>query len=274
MKRSAITLEPLNKKEQVLRRIIFFLAELFAVCSAVYFLCTGERTRMAVAAATVFLLLIPVILERLAKRRLHPFAYVLGILYALGPMLGHSYRLYFILPRWDELLHFTGGVVFAMIGFEIAASDCNSDHGGWYIALFGLCFSMALSLLWEFFEYGMDLFFGTDMQNDTLIHSIISYALGDKTGYTGSLNGIHDVIVDAAPLGLDGYIDIGLHDTMADTMAESLGAVLAAAAFIASRGGLSGFRRESREAEGRHGKALPVRTDALTACGSYKEGDA
>ena len=39
------------------------------------------------------------------------------------------------------------------------------------------CFSMTIGVLWEFFEFAMDCFFHTDMQKDTVIHSIHTVTL-------------------------------------------------------------------------------------------------
>ncbi len=41
-----------------------------------------------------------------------------------------------------------------------------------FLALVAFCFSMTIGVLWEFFEFGMDFFFGTDMQRDTVVHAI------------------------------------------------------------------------------------------------------
>jgi hypothetical protein len=36
------------------------------------------------------------------------------------------------------------------------------------------CFSMTIGVLWEFFEFGMDVIFRTDMQKDTILPVISS----------------------------------------------------------------------------------------------------
>lgn len=42
---------------------------------------------------------------------------------------------------------------------------------------------MTIGVLWEFFEFFMDTFLHTDMQKDTIIHTIHSVTL-DPTGAT------------------------------------------------------------------------------------------
>ena len=49
-----------------------------------------------------------------------------------------------------------------------------------------------------------------DMQDDTIIHGLTSYLLGDSLGMTGSILNIQSVSVNGVRLPVDGYIDIGL----------------------------------------------------------------
>ena len=92
--------------------------------------------------------------------------------------------------------------------------------------IFALCFSLAISVLWEFVEYGADIFLGMDMQDDTVVNHITSYMLGTEKGVTGSIKDIQSVVINGAALPVDGYIDIGLHDTMLDMLWESGGALV------------------------------------------------
>jgi hypothetical protein len=112
------------------------------------------------------------------------------------------------------------------------------------LAIFGLCCSMALSVAWEFVEYGLDLWLGLDTQTDTVIHTIVSATLGRDAGIAEPVTNINDVIVGGRSLGVGGYLDIGLIDTMHDLMIESLGAVIAAIPVIVRKGRHTVFRRE------------------------------
>ncbi len=102
-------------------------------------------------------------------------------------------------------------------------------------ALFALFFSMTLAAVWEFIEYGCDLFLGTDMQQDTIVSFIHSYLLGGEAGEIGALENIADVIINGQPLGVGGYLDIGLHDTMQDMLVETLGAAVYTALLLIDR---------------------------------------
>ena len=100
--------------------------------------------------------------------------------------------------------------------------------------IFALCFSMAIAVLWEFCEFGADTFLGMDMQDDTVIHSLTSYLLGESLGDTGSIENIQSVVVNG--VALPGYIDIGLTDSMLDMLLETLGAIVTCLALWLDKG--------------------------------------
>ena len=86
---------------------------------------------------------------------------------------------------------------------------------------------MAVGVLWEFFEWSMDYFFGKDMQKDTIVHSFHSVMLDDtKSNIPVAVDNIHEVIIDGYKLPFDGYLDIGLFDTMKDLAVAALGAAI------------------------------------------------
>ena len=86
---------------------------------------------------------------------------------------------------------------------------------------------MTIGVLWEFFEFGMDLFFGTDMQKDTVIHAIHTVTLDPTlSNKVVTIPNITDVAVNGESLGLGGYLDIGIIDTMKDLFVNFIGAVV------------------------------------------------
>ena len=89
---------------------------------------------------------------------------------------------------------------------------------------------MTIGVLWEFFEFGMDQFFGKDMQKDTIIQSFQTVLLDPAKGTLPiTVDDIRDVIIvksdgSQTALGLGGYLDIGLLDTMKDLFVNFIGA--------------------------------------------------
>ena len=76
-------------------------------------------------------------------------------------------------------------------------------------------------------KFGMDTLIGYDMQKDTVIHTIRSVTL-DPAGHNVPyvISGISETAVNGQELGLGGYLDIGLIDTMQDLIVNFIGAVI------------------------------------------------
>lgn len=200
------------------------LCEVFTVFTIITLLAGGESDRLALAFGTLLLVLLPMLLEKLFHCRICLSVYMFALAYAIGPMLGHCWKLYYTVPVWDKLLHISGGVMFAILGayfFDLLAKSKELPIAR---TIFALCFSMAIAVLWEFYEFGADTFLGMDMQDDTVIYGLTSYLLGDTLGVTGSIANIQSVTVNG--IALPGYIDIGLIDTMLDMLLETAGAIV------------------------------------------------
>ncbi len=220
-----------RKETDLIRRIVWLLDIFFCLGCLIYSL--GVSVWHVIAcAATVVLVSLPLLFERLFKIRLSLGFFVCCSLYALGPMIGEVFRLYYVTSWWDELLHLIGGIVFARIGL-ILLGFLNRKSTTALCVVFALCFSMAVSVVWEICEYGMDSIAGTDAQQDEIVTSIHSYRLGGEAGLVGDIDPVESTVING-PNGtrIDGYLDIGLHDTMGDLLFETLGAVAFAGHFL------------------------------------------
>lgn len=214
----------MKKKEKTIRYLLIALCELLTLGNVLRFSITGQWDRLLLTLLTIVLILVPEGIERLFHCRINQGMYLTAVLYAIGPMLGHCNNLYYIIPFWDKVLHILGGVMFVFLGvflFELL----GGDQKRWTLCcVFALCFSLAVSVLWEFYEFGSDRFFGTDTQADSIIHSITSHMLHSEIGEVGTITDIQHVTLNGDPLDLGGYLDIGLIDTMMDLLLEALGA--------------------------------------------------
>ena len=218
----------MNSKEKIIciiRNVIFILCLAFSIFSVLVFLIKSKFDSFALALVTVALIFVPDIICRIFRCRMNTVAYIAMLIYALCPLLGHSYKLYYIIPCFDKILHTVGGFAFAMLGSYIVLIIQKAGKPSLLLrALFALCFSMALSMVWEFFEYFGDMWFCQDMQADTVIYSINSHMLGGGLGDIGRIEKIESVIINGIPM--EGYIDIGLIDTMNDMLVETAGAII------------------------------------------------
>ena len=147
-------------------------------------------------------------------------------------ILGEVNAFYFKIPMWDTILHTLNGFLAAGVGFSFV-SLLNDDErltfnlSPLFLVLVAFSFSMTIGVLWEFFEFGMDWFFHTDMQKDTIVNAIYSVSLdATKTNTVIPITGINDVVINGRALGLGGYLDIGIIDTMKDLFVNFIGAVV------------------------------------------------
>ena len=224
----------MHKNEKWIKLAGTVLCEIFTVCTIIMLLASGEPDRLLLAFATLLLAALPMLLEKLLHCRISLPVYIFALAYAIGPMLGHCWKLYYTVPVWDKLLHISGGVMFAILGAYFFDLLVKNKELPVVRTIFALCFSMAIAVLWEFCEFGADTFLGMDMQDDTVIHSLTSYLLGESLGVTGSIENIQSVTVNG--IALPGYIDIGLTDSMLDMMLESLGALVTCLLVLLDKG--------------------------------------
>ena len=147
-------------------------------------------------------------------------------------ILGELGCFFITVPNWDSILHTTTGFLCAATGFALIDilnrnSRIKFELSPIYVALVAFCFSMTIGVLWEFFEFGMDRLFMMDMQKDTIVHSITSVML-DPTNKNipVTIGDITSVTVNGQDLGFDGYLDIGLYDTMEDLFVNFIGALV------------------------------------------------
>lgn len=147
-------------------------------------------------------------------------------------ILGEIEAYYIKIPVWDTALHTMNGFLMAAIGFALV-DILNRDKrfsiqlSPVFLAIVAFCFSMTIGVVWEFFEFGMDQIFHFDMQKDTVINSIYSVALDPtKTNQVVEVTGITDTVINGESLGVGGYLDIGLLDTMEDLIVNFIGAFI------------------------------------------------
>ena len=221
--------------------VLVMIAQLFNRNFENFFLCI----------LTLILFLIPSFLERKIKIELPGTLEVIILLFIFAAeILGEIQAYYIAFPYWDTMLHTMNGFLCAAIGFSLVDILNRNDRfsislSPLYLAIVAFCFSMTIGVLWEFFECTMDQVFFLDMQKDSIINHISSVMLDpNASNVPYGFTDITDVIVVTADgtqhaLGLGGYLDIGLLDTMMDLFVNFIGAVIfsvVAYFYVKSRG--------------------------------------
>lgn len=183
------------------------------------------------------LVLVLFLLPHFVQRNFHiklPSALEITIMIFIfaAEILGELKSYFIQYPYWDTILHTTTGFLSAAFGYAMVdlLNRNKPQHvqlSPVYLALASFCFSMTVGVIWEFFEFGMDNLFHMDMQKDTIIHAFSSVTL-DPTASNIPIRveDITDVAVNGTSLGLGGYLDIGLYDTMEDLFVNFIGALI------------------------------------------------
>ena len=198
----------------------------------------GAYENMFMCGLTLVLMILPSILTKKLKIYL-PSALEIVILCFIfaAEILGETSSFYINVPHWDTMLHTINGFLCAAVGFALVDLFNRDERFTFklsplFLAVVAFCFSMTIGVLWEFFEFSADHFFATDMQKDTIVRQINTVELDEtRTNKVVKIKNIDDVIIvhtdgSEESLGLGGYLDIGIIDTMKDLFVNFIGAVV------------------------------------------------
>jgi hypothetical protein len=132
-------------------------------------------------------------------------------------------------------MHTFNGFMFAAFGFCLVdifnkTKRFRFELSPFFLALVAFCFSMTIGVLWEFFECFADTVLSTDMQKDsiqTVINSVsLPNDLGQKVTHIKGIRETKILLESGEVVVLNGYLDIGLIDTMKDLFVNFVGALI------------------------------------------------
>lgn len=211
---------------------VYVVLRLIVVAELVLSILRGEYESAFICLLVLILFILPFFIQQNFGIQLPTTLEIIILLFIFAAEILGELEGYFITySNWDTMLHTTTGFLCAATGFALIDilnrnSRIKFQLSPIYVALAAFCFSMTVGVLWEFFEFGMDRLFHLDMQKDTVVQSITSVMLDPTNSNTPiTIDGIHSVAVNGNDLGFDGYLDIGLYDTMEDLFVNFIGAV-------------------------------------------------
>lgn len=223
--------EELKGKKTVVT--IYIILRVLVILTMVAQFLNGNFENVFLCVLTLFLFTLPSFIERTIRIEIPDTLEVIILLFIFAAeILGEIQAYYVQFPYWDTMLHTLNGFLCAAIGFSLLDILNRNEKLAFtlspvYLAVVAFCFSMTIGVLWEFFEFFMDSFFGMDMQKDTVVHAIHSVTLDPtRTNQVVTISGITDTAVNGESLGLGGYLDIGIIDTMKDLFVNFLGALV------------------------------------------------
>ena len=195
----------------------------------------GNYDHILLCILTLLLISMPSILEKVLKIKLPTTMEVIILCFVFAAeILGEINHYYTLVNGWDTALHTINGFLCAAVGFALVdmlnrSSQTKLSLSPLYLAITAFCFSMTVGVMWEFFEFAVDQIALTDMQKDFILTSFSSAELGILNG--SDLVTVKNVIstiittADGQVICVDGYLDIGIVDTMKDLFVNFVGAV-------------------------------------------------
>lgn len=180
---------------------------------------------------TLILFIMPSVVQATFKVEFPTLLEIIILLFIFAAeILGEISAFYIKFPYWDTILHTLNGFLCGAIGFSLVEimngnKKLRFELSPLFMAVVAFCFSMTIGVIWEIFEFSMDTLYHFDMQKDTVIHSIHTVSLDPlKDNNCIAVTDIESVMVNGKELGLGGYLDIGLLDTMYDLFVNFIGA--------------------------------------------------
>lgn len=213
--------------------ILFIVLRTIVIGVGIRALFLGNYENAFLCLMTLALFLLPAFVSKTFKVELPSLLEKIVLIFIFAAeIMGEIGDYYIRYPIWDTLLHTTTGFLAAAMGLSLIdilnrSERVKFDLSPLFVALVSFCFSMTIGVLWEFLEFGADLLLQTDMQKDMVVNTISSVMLNpDMTNTAVKITGITETLVNGQPLGVGGYLDIGLFDTMKDMFVNFLGAIV------------------------------------------------
>ena len=213
--------------------VIWAVLRLLVIAVMVLSILRGDYDSMFVCLLVLVLFLIPAFIQKNFGIEFPSGLQIVIMLHIFATeILGELSCYYVRYSNWDTIMHTVWGFLCAAVGFSLVdiLNRDNRTHFSLspaYLALVAFCFSMTIGVIWEFFEFGIDVIFLKDMQKDTIVYHISSVMLDEtNSNIPIIIDGINSVSVNGQDLGLGGYLDIGLYDTMEDLFVNFIGALV------------------------------------------------
>jgi len=213
--------------------VVYFVLRIAVIIMMILQIYNKNYENVFLCVLTLFLFIVPSFVQVNFKIELPTTLEIIILLFIFAAeILGEISSYYIKYPLWDTVLHIINGFLAAAIGFSMVDilshnEKIKFDLSPLFMAIVAFCFSMTIGIVWEFFEFGMDTLLGYDMQKDTVIHTINTVYLDPtRTNTVVTIDNIHDVAINGESLGIDGYLDIGLYDTMKDLFVNFIGAAV------------------------------------------------
>ncbi len=189
--------------------VVELIYVLLCIGSGIYFAVMGRWQNIFMSFVFPLIVLFVCIIEWKCRIRCGAVFYIVFFLMCSSNILGNGYGLYKSIVYFDKIMHTMSGIVCTCFGYAIMKKITEGDSGKKFVycIFFGLVFAMAVAAIWEVYEYFVSEVLHDDMQVNYIVDTFdyVSYIANTTVFFT-----------DGTSMTIDGYIDIGLFDTLQD----------------------------------------------------------
>lgn len=194
-----------------------------------------EPENIPLCLTSIVLLIVPNILEYLFKITFpKTLKNILWLFILITGIVGKILNFYILFPPLDSILHLISGFLSCGIGFGIIQIFIRSKNPSPFLSiLFSISFAITIGVTWEIIEFAGDMLLKKDNQNDYIVHQISSIKLNPKKETTSIiLKNISKTKIYYKENGkakqkiINGYLDLGIIDTMKDLIIDIIGSLL------------------------------------------------
>ncbi len=214
---------------------IYVLMGFLTVAVMIISFLNGHFESVFTAGLSLILFLLPTFVEESFRIKLPMALEIVAVLFVFcANILGEIAEFYTLLPFWDDMLHYVSGFIFAAFGFSLVDilnrnSSFDFHLSPVFLSVVALCFAVTVGVVWEFFEFTADTFLHVDMQKDFIVDHIYSAELNPDGQAPVRIHDIVETVItarDGRIYTVNGYLDVGIIDTMKDLFVDFAGALL------------------------------------------------
>lgn len=200
---------------------IFILIKIVVAIHLLFSLINCEWTAIFVCLLNLILLLLADFVKNKIcyNNLLHVLIYIFLTCSLLG---GEVYYLYTRISFFDVVMHVLSSFIASALAFYIIKLF-KININKFLLMTFIFSFAMMVAALWEITEFSIDRLFKIDMQKDTVISEVNSVLLSSD-GESVVRKEIKKMKI--GEYTVDGYLDIGLYDTIEDMICAVFGSIL------------------------------------------------
>ena len=233
-------MENTNKLKNSKEIWIYLILRILVIITLIIQLVRGNWENAFLCILTLFLFCIPSLINHKLNIKLPSVLEIIIFVFIFSAeILGEIQNFYGIFKNWDTILHTINGFLCSAIGFSMV-DILNKNRKSYFkmtpifVVLVAFYFSMTIGVLWEFTEYAIDNTLTKDMQKDRIVTKISSVLLNEENKNKPIVieNIEKTVIYSKDNEGKriefeieNGYLDIGLKDTMKDLIVNFIGAL-------------------------------------------------